>query len=300
LAAEGSTSLFNVGTSSSTFHHQYQNGQTGGLVDDGPQLAAHYNFPLPTRTLISRPFGLSTSGAGGVGDEFAYTDSYPRYTVSTVRRFYDHQAGEMGSALVRLDEPDASRSGFIVVNGIDRTIESGSAFIARYAGLSLIHSYFAAGAPGEPNRIRQLPRVQIRTPTLVTELEDPSTIDVRWSVEWKRWDGLAYTEAYPTTHAEDESDLIYVPMYSLDGGRTWRDMLRDEAVEPGRIPWLAGTGPDPARTLADLVSGGDESFSWNTPAGAFPEGSYLVRVEAYRASESLHYSQHVEKIYVNR
>ena len=300
LAAEGCTSLFNVGTSSSTFHHQYRNGQTGGLVEDGPQLAQQYNFPLPTRTLISRPFGLSTGGAGGVGDEFAFSDSYPRYGASMVRRFYDHQSGQTGSALVRLDEPGAARSGFIVVNGIDRTIESGSAFIARYSGLSLIHSYFAAGAPGEPNRIRQLPRVQIRTPTLVTELDNPSTVDVRWSIEWKRWDGQVYTSAYPTTHAEDETDLLYVPMYSVDNGRTWRDMLRDEVVEPGRIPWLAGTGPDPARTLVDQVPGGDESLLWSTPAASYPEGSYLVRVEAYRASESLHYSQHVEKIYVNR
>jgi hypothetical protein len=77
-------------------------------------------------------------------------------------------------------------------------------------------------------------------------------------------------------------------------------MLQGDPVEPGQIPWLPGTGPDPARTLTDQVPGGDESFTWNTPALTYPEGSYLVRIEAYRASESLHYSQHVEKIYVNR
>ncbi len=60
------------------------------------------------------------------------------------------------------------------------------------------------------------------------------------------------------------------------------------------------SGPDPALTLADGTAGGDESWTWSTPAGRFPEGSYLVRIEAYRASESLHYSHHVEKIYVNR
>ena len=41
-------------------------------------------------------------------------------------------------------------------------------------------------------------------------------------------------------------------------------------------------------------------MTWSTPAAGFPEGSYLVRIDAYRSSESLHYSQHMEKIYVNR
>ena len=300
LKEEGSTSLFNIGTSGSTFHHQYRNGQKGSLVEDGPQLASNYNFPLPTETSISRPFGLTTSGSGGVGDEFAYTDAYPRFAAQVVRRFYDHDAGQTGSALVRLEDPGADRAGYVVVNGIDRTIESGSAFIARFAGLSLIHSFFAAGVPGQPHRIRQLPRVQMRHPTLITELQDPSAIDVVWSVEWRRWDGMAYTEAYPSTHAEDEADLIYVPMYSVDGGGTWKDMQRGEPVVPGEMPWVEGLGPDPARTLRDTAPGADEMFTWSTPASDFPEGSYLVRVEVYRASESLHYSHHQEKIYVNR
>ena len=61
LADEGCTSLFNIGTSSSTFHHQYADGQSGNLVDDGPQLADNYNFPLPSTALISRPFALNAN-----------------------------------------------------------------------------------------------------------------------------------------------------------------------------------------------------------------------------------------------
>ena len=66
------------------------------------------------------------------------------------------------------------------------------------------------------------------------------------------------------------------------------------------IPWIDGAGPDPAATLKDASNGADESWTWSTPKASFPEGSYLVRIESYRASESLHYSHHVEKIYVNR
>jgi hypothetical protein len=300
LADEGCTSVFNVGSASSTFHHQYRDGRTGGLVDDGPQLAQNYNFVIPTRAAISRPFGLATGTSGTVGDEFAFTTDYPRFTAQMVRRFYDHQDGQTGSGLVRLREPGGARGGYVVVNGLDRTLESGSAFLSRYSMLSLVHGYFAAGVPGGTNRVRQLPRVQLRAPTLVTELENPATIDVRWSVEWRRWDGQPYTAAYPGSYAESDAGLVYVPLYSRDGGRTWRNMRDDSAAEPGRMPWTAGVGPDPARTLPDAVLGGDESFTWATPAVAFPEGSYLLRIEAYRSSESLHYAQHMEKVYVER
>ena len=52
--------------------------------------------------------------------------------------------------------------------------------------------------------------------------------------------------------------------------------------------------------MADTGAGGEEAWVWSTPTGKIPEGSYVIRIEGYRASESLHYSQHQEKIYVNR
>jgi len=301
-AAEGSTSLFNIGSSGATFHHQYQNGKSGSLVEDGSQLSENYNFPLPTTTLISRPFHLAIGYSGGVGDEFGYTSEYPRYNAALVRRYYDHQqSGLVGSALVRLREPGVDpRAAYIVVNGIDRTTESGSAFIARYSMLSLIHSFFGSGVPGSPNRIAQLPRLEIKSPTLITELEDPSSVVVRWSVRWKRWDGNKYTDSYTETFAEFESDLTYVPMYSKDGGDTWLSMLNDQPVTPGAVPWIDGIGADPARTLADLNDGADETYTWATPESKLPQGSFVIRVEAFRNSEALHYTQHMEKIYVNR
>ncbi len=300
--AEGCTSFFNIGTSNSTFHHQYQNGRTGSLVEDGPQLSEEYNFPLPTTTPVSRPFQLAISYSGGVGDEFAYTDAYPRFSAQLVRRYYDHQtSGLVGSGLVRLQEPGANpRGGYIVVNGIDRTTESGSSFIARYSLLSLVHSFFGGGLPSTPNRIPQLPRLAILGPTLITELQDPATIPVQWQIEWRRWDGKKYTQSYADGFTESEADLVYVPLYSRDNGKTWLSMMNDAPVESGRIPWIEGVGPDPAHTLTDLNPGGNELYTWSVPAASFPQGSYLIRIEAFRLDEPLHYTQHMEKIYVNR
>ncbi|MDA1193669.1 MAG: prepilin-type N-terminal cleavage/methylation domain-containing protein [Planctomycetota bacterium] len=299
---EGCTSFFNIGTSSATYHHQFKSGDSGSLVEDGPELSSEYNFPLPSSTQISRPFHLASSYSGGVGDEFGYTDSFPRYSAQLVRRYYNHStAGLVGSGLIRLQEPGLDpRGGYVVVNGIDRTTESGSSFIARYSMLSLVHSYFGSGLPSSANRIRQLPRMQLLAPTLITELDNPSTIEVRWSVSWTRWDGKKYTSSYPDGFAESSDSLVYVPMVSKDNGRTWQSMLNGEAVTPGRVPWIEGVGRDPDQTLVDAVPGGDESFTWNTPADEFPQGSYLIRIEGFRLDEALHYTQHMEKIYVNR
>ena len=77
--------------------------------------------------------------------------------------------------------------------------------------------------------------------------------------------------------------------------------MRDGSLAtPGTMPWIEGVGPDPARVLRDVHPGANETWTWATPRATFPQGTYRVCVESYRASESLHYSQHVEKIYVNR
>jgi hypothetical protein len=134
----------------------------------------------------------------------------------------------------------------------------------------------------------------------VTELDDPAEITLRWSTEWRRWDGLPYTAAYGSGFVESEADLVYVLLVSRDGGRTWRNLRDGSSARPGVMPWIDGVGPDPARVLTDASPGEDESFVWGTPAADVPAGSYLLRVEAYRSEESLHYAQHVEKIHVDR
>jgi type II secretory pathway pseudopilin PulG len=301
LADEGCTSVFHVGTSSSTFHHQYEDGGTGKLVDDGPQLASNYAFDIPSTASISRPFGLATSGAGGVGSEFSFTDSYPRFSAEILHRFYDHSSGQIGSGVIRLTEPGTDPSAaYIVVNGIDRTTNTGSAFIARYSVVALVHSFLAAGQPGEPNRIHQVPQVKILHPLMTTELENPASITVRWSTKWTRWDGKPYTQEYPGTFSEDESTLRYVLLYSNDNGATWHNMKDNSLADLGVLPRKADGSVDDARTFQDQTPSGDEAWAWPTPATLIGEGPHLLRIEAYRSSEPLHYAYHVEKFYVDR
>jgi hypothetical protein len=288
----GCTALFNAGTSGSTFHHTSNDGQTGNLIDAGPELAANYNFPLPANTRISRPFGLAL--AGGAGPEFGYAPySAARYGTTMVRRFYNHQAGQTGSGLVQLRNPAGTSAAYIVVNGLDRTLESGSAFIAKYSLLSMVQSFFECGNAGlGALRVKQPARVEIDAPTEITELDNPSTITIQWHVDWKRWDGLKYTTSTSTTFTEPESEIEYVLTYSRDGGTTWCFAHDDAPAQPGVRPAAvylrADTGP------------GQESWTWPVPAASFPAGSYLIRIEAYRQNQALHYSQHQVKVYIER
>ena len=292
-AAEGSTSLFNIGAASTTvFHHQFQDGTFGNLTAAGAEVGTDFRFPLPRSTRVSRPFRLATDNAGGVGDEFAFTTEYPRHTAQLRTVYYTHPTGATSSALVQLSPPVGS-SAYVVVNGIDRTTESGSAFIGRYAMLTLVHGFLSAGDPALPQPIAMRPRVQITAPTATTELVDPATITITWNTAWRRWDGLPYTASYPVGFAPTESTVEYVLLYSLDNGATWRHMVDGSDATPGVLP-AAGL------RQADANDPGDESFDWAVPAGSFPKGTYRIRVEAYRTGAQQHYSFHEEMVFIGR
>jgi hypothetical protein len=293
MAAEGCTSMFNVGTSSSTFHHQSQDGTSGNIADGGTEVARDFHFPLPPSARISRPFRLASNADGGIGDEFNFLTDYPKSTATLRRTYFGHSTGATGSGLVELTTPGIARSSFVVVSGLDRTTESGSSFIARFAMLTLIHGFLSAGDPALPAPIGLPPRIVIASPTSTTEIMDPTTINVTWHSEWRRWDGLPYTTTFPLTYTRADSNVQYVLMYTADNGVTWRHMQDDSIATPGTLP-------APALRLNDTVPGGDETYAWPTPPSSFPVGTYRIRVEAYRTGARLHYSFHEERIYVNR
>ena len=159
--------------------------------------------------------------------------------------------------------------------------------------VSLIHSFFEAGNAASGPRITQLPRVQLLSPSEVTELKDPASIDVNIAIEWRRWDGRAYTATTAGAFAEDETNLVYVLSYSGDGGTTWKHVQDDSPALPGLLPSASGL------VIADGAPG-NETYAWAVPSASFPEGSYLLRVECFRASEALHYATHMVKFYIDR
>jgi hypothetical protein len=310
MTHNGCNSFFLIGDRTSTFDHTGIS-DSGTLTAAGEEIATEYTFPLPTSAAINRPFRIDWAGSGGfANDDFDYAADYPHNSAAIVRTYYSHPWSApdgQGSALVALTDPAAAHSSFQVINGLSQTIESGSAFIARWAVLSLVHSFLTAGEPATAAvaacRIQQLPRVEIKQPSIVSILEDPQDILVQWSTEFLRWDGKKYTTNYPDGFSEATwiDSLRYVLIYSADTGGTWYYMEDD----PFAIPQEAVPEQRPAGALAaylrpDIVPEGDEFFTWAVPDDLFPEGSYLIRVEVYREDIALHYAYHVEKVFIDR
>ena len=96
------------------------------------------------------------------------------------------------------------------------------------------------------------------------------------------------------TPSEPESTLEYRLLYSPDSGDTWFHMADGSPATPGRRP------ADASLLFADADEGANESYAWSTPAATVPEGSYLIRVEAWRVGSSLHQSYHQERIFIDR
>ncbi len=296
----GCVSFMNNGGSSTHFNHHFSSGN-GNLVGPGIELSNNYGFPLPSQATITRPFSVGTSG--NVPPEFNYAPyNANRFGATIVRTFYDHPpSGQTGSGLVELENPAGTDAGYVVVNGLAQTTATGTSFIAKYCLLSMFQAFFESGEQGMTYRIKQPPRVEILSPTDITELKDPASIPLKFSTSWIRWDGKKYTDDIVPSVVEDESKIWYVLMYSRDGGTTWLHMSDNSTALPGEKP------SNIAYLVAD-AGAGDELFVWPTPESAgtgspnddFPEGSYHIRIEAYRQNQALHYSQHQAKIYIER
>ena len=135
---------------------------------------------------------------------------------------------------------------------------------------------------------------------MMTEINNPATIDIEWKIEWKRWDAIKYTDSYPDDYAGDEREVVYRLIYSKDGGDTWLNMKTDDPAEPGKLEWVEGIGPETRSTHSDWNAGGDEKWTWSVPADQFPKGSYLIRAEVFRKDQGRGYAFHEEKIHVDR
>ena len=291
---EGSTAFYWNGTTSSTFHHEPNDG-TGDLQSGGTEIASRYNYPLSNGIPINRPFGISVNDTADNPDHYLQAPYGTVFSASYYSQFYNHSViSDPGSAMIALTG-SGNDVAFVGVNGISMTGESGTSFISNWSLLTLIHSFLTAGRynPGGSyaNHIEQLPQVSITSPNATTNLTNPSTISVGWSRKWLRWDGQSYTTAYPNGYSES-SALSYTTLYSADNGATWKFMQDNTAATPGVRP----------TNSAYLISSASAtpSYSWSVPSGSFPQGTYLIRVEAYRDNLPLHYAYHQYAAFIRR
>ncbi|MCA8974758.1 MAG: hypothetical protein KDC98_08550 [Planctomycetes bacterium] len=286
-STRGCITFFNTGSSGSTFDHIPTSGN-GTLTSVGSELATNYNLDMPATTPVSRPFSLTDNATPA--EEWNYAPYTTRSTTSMFRTYFTHASG-IGSGVVKLVEPGSGSASYVVVNGIDKTVTSGTAFIAKWSMLTLAHTFFEAGDLSNTLRIKQQPRVEIEYPNDISELIDPASIDIQYDIDWTRWDGLPYTSTGSFT--EDESELEYVIMYSRDGGRNWLHVQDGAAATPGERP------TDSGHIESDL-SIGAETYTWPVPSSTFPAGGYHLRIDCYRQGAKVHYAYHRTQIYIQR
>jgi type II secretory pathway pseudopilin PulG len=299
----GSTDFFWAGAANATFHHTYGAApDTGTMQPAGTDIANNYAFPVPNTIDSNRPFNINVNNAPWNPDGFLQPAAYPPANVLTIlNSYYVHNSGLQSSALVTVRDPATWDPSFVVVNGLSPTGVSGTTFIAKWSFLSLIQSYFNGGlytdASASPtaHHIRQLPRLAITSPNVNTNLTDPSSINVGWAINWMRWDNKPYAAAYPAGYSETLT-MKYAVLYSTTNGMPdasknietgWFYMSDDTTAYPGQKP-------DAQHEVTST------STIWSTPAAKFPEGNYLIRVEAFREGYPQHYSYHQFRAFIKR
>jgi type II secretory pathway pseudopilin PulG len=303
----GSTAFLWSGKKSATFLHKYADGSNGTLQAAGKDVRDNYQFPLPDDIPNARPFVLDgdVTTLYGVGTKAALPDDflengYPAATKTGVlRQFYKHSSGSEGSTLLWWKDGTTNEPAFAVINGLSPQGQSGTALIAKWAFLSVVESYLSGGlysdaatTPNDLYHVRQLPRVAVTKPDDKTNLNNPSSIPIAWSLAWKRWDGLKYTTAYPgpNNYTGETMTIKYALLYSTDNGKSWM-YLKDDSpaklgVKPSASYEMTATSLSPAWDVSDTKK--------------FPEGTYMIRVEAYREGFPQHYAFHQYRFFLRR
>jgi prepilin-type N-terminal cleavage/methylation domain-containing protein len=258
----------------------------------GEEIKNNFNFPLDSPMPAWRPFVINGS-VNGTAEGLGQAPYGATTSLSWLRKYYDQnqQGNHASSAAIGVREGTTQNAMFVVANGLSPTGTAGTEYLARWAFLSLIQSYFEAGGynDGDAPAVAQLPRVVITDPNLNTSLTpETSTVRVQWAISWRRWDGKTYTAAYDEDEFAIGATTSYAIMYSIDNGATWKYVQDDSTASPGV------RSSDDDHKISGLY------YDWAVPVASFPTGAYIIRVEAYRDEYPLHYSYHQYQMFLNR
>jgi Tfp pilus assembly protein PilV len=288
-STKGCASFYNGTSSSAPFNHIFRDGAYALIQTAGEEMSDAYNYPLPDDMEAWRPFGLDQGGNTPPEWNMQPWQS-ERNFLALIQTFY-LQGSDQSSSIVRMDDgTDTSKSCYMVVNGLSPAGVEGTNLMARFSVISVLHGFFEGGL-STTNRVVQMPRIWITEPDPSDLLENPGNIDIKWSTDWKKWNGEKYTSSYADSFSETET-LSFFVIYSDDGGSTWKYVLDGSSATLGEIPRDAN-----GVVIATLKSSGGQE-GWST--GSLPQGTYFIRVECYRDNYNLHYSYHQSQIYIKR
>ncbi len=291
---DGAPSFYNgnaSGSGSNTVNHG-SSANTATLTAIGTTVSQDFNFPLVsplTDPSLHRYFSLTDSNYSPLEwSQPAYTAQ--RSTMSIVETYYDSSnAGYTTSSLVQMRS--LGQYAYFQINGMSPQGDFGSAQIGKLALTNVLRGFMTLGLafPAATAAVPQIPLVSISSPAITDEFNAPTTINVVWSSTWTRWDSLPYTAAYATVTYSGPS-LTYNLKYSPNGGSNW--YFIDSSGNATLVAAKTGV-PNSAYNVTPPLT-------WQVPAATFPQGNYLLMVEAYRSGRNLHYAYHQRRVFIRR
>lgn len=196
-------------------------------------------------------------------------------------------ASKIVSATVKLSRGADYPGGYVLVNGLKKAGTSSEVSLARFSVAGMLQSYLngndvSDSLGDEASRMRLIPRIEITEPSSSNIYEDETTIGVGFRSQWLRWDLEKYSPAFPASWRED-LDVRFIFKYSDDAGKTW--IYLDDDTDAGEITGVYDSNHvyDESGVKNFTVPGGatglEKTVNWDVSAF---EGTYLLRVEAYR------------------
>jgi hypothetical protein len=291
----GAPSFFNGNPTASGTNNFNHNGSanTAATTSTGTAVSQDFNFPLSSPLTSAgnnhRPFSLNSTSASP--PEWSQTSfSSLRTTLSEVEAYYNSSvSGCVTSDLVRIASGTAAYA-YFQPNGMAPQGNFGTAQIGKLALVNLLRSFMTLGqATPTAAAVPQVPLVTVSSPAVTDEFDAPSSITVVWASTWTRWDGQKYTSAYSSYSGPA---LTYNLKVSMDGGSTWQFIN------------ASGTKISSPAAKAGVLNASyavTSPINWNVSSSAtYPQGNYVLRVEAFRNGRGLHYSHHERDVFIKR
>lgn len=254
------------------------------LTTAGSQIASALNLTLPSPLQATR--GLNLSNSGAINVPMQWSDSIYSSVFTTpqrLRSYYDSVSLDTSVGLLQIR--NAIGAGYFLVNGLFDQNQFVSARMVTTSLATTLRGILDSGDPSiATGRVPQVPLVVITSPDTSQGvlLENPTTIPVTWTLQWKRWDNAGYTENYPNGFAETVP-VTYNLKYSPDSGKSW---------------FFVGDGAAATAGVENVGRGVLTPYTWDL--SGMPRGTYILRLEAFRQNLPMHYAYHQALIQVDR
>lgn len=294
------------GTGDNNFAHDSEN-ITGRLTSvAGSILNRAFNLSLEAEPLANRPFKINAAEErpGLYGNDTVMRNHRNKISLVDIQTGAEENANQhdntyylrkddenkIVSAAVKLERGADFPGGYVLINGLRRAGESSEITLARFSVAGVLQSYLNGNdvndSVGDDSaRMRLIPRVEITDPTPSDIFEGASTVPVSFRSQWLRWDLEKYSPAFPANWKEDLG-VRFIFKYSADAGLHWKYLDGTNADNVDGVYVHSKVFNDGSSTfdVPGGMSGLEKTLNWNV--SGLSGGTYLLRVEAYRAENN--------------